>query len=313
MSSTPYAAATYLPLLLAGLLACAPSNTAGGAEVPAHEEPRAVLETHVGGDAEAAPRPMIVDRVELRDLHSEINGVDYELRVSLPHGYEDAEERFPVVYILDADYSFLIARNITDHLAERQHLEEVIVVGIAYGGPLRYRENRSRDYTPLFSPAGGYGPEYQKVSGGGPAFLRVIEEEIVPFIDRHYRTRPGDRTLVGHSYGGLFSTWTMLTHPGLFENFVIVSPSLWYHDRFLFDLEDRYAAEHRSLPARAYLCAGSREDEIMPDDLKAFVAQLNDHHYADLELKSLVMEGETHNSIFPGCLSNGLRYVLRGR
>lgn len=282
----------------------------------AHRPPTAEVDAPVAPVRAAepsAPRPMIVERVELRDLTSKINGVEYELRVSLPHGYEGSEDRFPVVFTLDADYSFLIARGIADHLSERQHLEEVIVVGIAYGGPLRYRENRTRDYTPVFSPDGGYGPEYQKLSGGGPAFLNVIEHEIIPFIDHHYRTITSRRTLIGHSYGGLFSTWTLLTRPGLFDNYVIVSPSLWYDDRLLFSLEETYAASHRALPARVYMCAGSREAEIMPDDLRTFTAQLSARGYQKLAFKSLVMENETHNSIFPGCLSNGLRFVLEGR
>lgn len=264
-------------------------------------------------EVSAAPRPLVVERVEVRDLKSKINGIEYELRVALPHGYEDSEARYPVVFALDADYSFLIARGITDHLSEREHLDEVIVVGIAYGGPLHYRENRTRDYTPVFAPDGGYGPEYQKLSGGGPAFLDAIQAEIIPFIDRTYRTLTRDRTLVGHSYGGLFATWTLLTRPGLFANYVIASPSLWYDDRLIFALEETYAAKHKALPARAYLCAGSNEAEIMPNDLREFTAQLRGRGYEELALDSLVMANETHNSIFPGCLSNGLRFVLEGR
>lgn len=116
----------------------------------------------------------------------------------------NGERRFPVVYTLDAAYSLLIARNVTDHLSERDHLREVVVVGIGYrdqepGRTAGYRRNRTRDYTPTFVRDGGYGPELQKTSGGGPKFLEALETEIVPFIDRHYRTDPGERVLVGHS------------------------------------------------------------------------------------------------------------------
>lgn len=266
--------------------------------------------------APSRPRPLVVERVEVRSLTSAINGVEYELRVSLPHGYQDPDKRFPVVFTLDADYAFLIARNITDHLSERNHLQEVIVVGIAYGGPLKYRLNRTRDYTPTFVPEGGYGPEYQKVSGGGPELQQALERELIPFIDRQYRTVAEDRTLVGHSYGGLFATWTILTRTGLFDNYVIVSPSLWYDDHLIFKLEESHAAGSDTLPARAYLCVGSREvnNRIdMVSDLKSFVRRLTSRSYRGFQFESLVMDEETHNSIFPGCLSNGLRYVLEGR
>ena len=261
-------------------------------------------------------KPMTLERVEVRTLQSKVNDIGYTLYVALPHSYGTPGQRYPVVYTLDSDYSFLIARNIVDHLSEREHLREVIVVSIAYDGPSRYRLNRTRDYTPTFVPDGGYGPEYQKVSGGGPKFLDVIEKEIIPLVDRNYATLAGDRTLSGHSYGALFTVWTMLTKPGLFNRYIAVSPSLWYDDHLMMKIEEALAEKTRSLPARAYLCVGSREwstNGSMITDLEQFVARLRSRNYEGLSVESLVMENETHNSVYPGGFSNGLRYVLEGR
>ncbi|MBV8518048.1 MAG: alpha/beta hydrolase [Acidobacteria bacterium] len=253
---------------------------------------------------------------ETLTLTSRANGVAYKLYVALPHHYGEEGKRFPVIYTLDADYSFLIVRNIVDHLSERDDLGEAIVVSIAYDGPLQYRLNRTRDYTPVFSPTGGYGPEYQKVSGGGPKFLETIEKEIIPCIDAEYATLPGDRTLSGHSYGGLFTLWAMLARPGLFQRYIAVSPSLWYDDHLMLRIESEFAKTHRALPVRAYLCVGSHEhsdDGSMIDDLEAFAAQLRAHAYDGLALRTRVMENETHNTVYPGGISNGLRYVFQSR
>jgi len=262
-----------------------------------------------------AARPMTVERTEIRNLESEINGVEYELRVALPHSYGAPGKRYPVVYLLDADYSFFIARNILDHLSERNNIGESIVVGIAYGGQLQYRLNRTRDYTPTLVPTGGYGPEYQKVSGGAPMFRDVIRKEIIPFIDGNYATVRGDRTLVGHSYGGLFTTWVMFTEPDLFSRYIAVSPSLWYDDHLIFRIENELAKTTKRLPVHAYFCVGSREhndERNMVTDLDAFLSQVRQHQYEGLELGDLVMTNETHNSVFPGGLSNGLRFVFEG-
>ena len=274
-----------------------------------------------GPDTLSPARPMVVDRVEVRQLTSRVNGVDYELHISLPHGYEATDRRYPVVYTLDAGYSFLIARNITDHLAERGHQDEIIVVSIAYEGaePGRsddYRAHRTRDYTPTHSATGGYGPRFQEASGGGPRFLQVLETEIIPAVDRSYRTVPGRRILVGHSYGGLFTLWTMLTRPELFSGWIAVSPSIWYDDHHLLAVEEAYAEHHEELPGRAYLCVGSRERNSRIDmvrDLETLAGRLEHRGYQGLALDSRVMPDETHNSVFPGCLSNGLRFVLEGR
>jgi predicted alpha/beta superfamily hydrolase len=263
-------------------------------------------------------RPLVVDRAEVHQLVSRVNGVAYELKVALPHGLGEPERRFPVVYLLDAEYSVLIARNIADHLAERDHLEEVIVVGVGYrnqgAGPTpAYRRNRTRDYTPTFVPTGGYGPILQQDSGGGPAFREALEKEILPFVEGRYPTRPERRTLVGHSYGGLFVLWTLMTRPELFAHYVAVSPSLWYDDQLVLRLEDERATADKPLPARLYLCAGSRENPQMAQDLVALTQQLRRHDPEGLQFQGAVLPNETHNSIFPGCLSNGLRYVLEGR
>ena len=270
--------------------------------------------------------PFVVDRMEVRSLPSEATGVTYRLLISLPHGYDgDAvaphglirrRDHYPVIYLLDADYSFLLARNITDHLAERDDLPEVILVGIAYDGPPRYRLHRTRDYTPTFVPDGAYGPEFQRFSGGGPKFLKFLAEELVPAVETTYRATPDERTLVGHSYGGLFASFAVFERPGLFRRVIAVSPSLWYDNRFIFRREQSFSESHSRLPASVYYAVGSREvnsARSMLADLEAFSQQVRGRGYEGLELRTEVLAEETHNSLLPRALSNGLRFVFGAR
>lgn len=261
-----------------------------------------------------APEPVVIPHSEVRHLSSEVNGIDYKLYVGLPEDYHDSKEKYRVVYMLDADYSFAIARNVAEHLAQRNHLEPLILVAIAYDGPLLYKLNRTRDYTPTFSKTGGYGPEYQKVSGGGPLFLEFITEELIPFIDQTYRTIPGERALSGHSYGGLFSTWVFLTKPELFDHYIVISPSLWYDEEMIFDLEKKAREEHTlDEPVRLYMAVGGDESSIMPRDLRRLAERLKDRPQSMLTVRSEVLEGETHNSVYPSAFSRGLRWTFKGR
>jgi predicted alpha/beta superfamily hydrolase len=245
-----------------------------------------------------ATEPVALPRTTTLHVTAKSNGVAYKLYVSLPRDNEKSQERYPVIYTLDADYSFAVARNVVEHLADREHLRWAIVVSIAYDGPDQYRVNRTRDYTPTHTPEGGYGPEYQKHSGGGPKFRQFLGEELIPLIDRTYRTT-SERTLVGHSYGGLFSSWTMLT-TDLFTGYVIVSPSLWYDDSMMFRLKG-------TPKARAYIAAGSIENPVMARDAKRFAARLGPGHKVE------ILDDETHNSIFPSAFSRGIRFVMKGR
>ena len=242
-------------------------------------------------------------------LTARANGVEYKIYVSVPHDYAEAKSAYPVLYLLDADYSFPIVRGIVQHLSDRQRLRQLIVVGIAYGGPEQYRLNRTRDYTPRFTPTGGYGPEYQKVSGGGPKFLQFLREELIPWVDGHFRTVAGERGLVGHSYGGLFANWVLLTASDTFSHYIIVSPSLWYLDRFMFGLEKKASPS----PARVYLAVGAREgngEHDMVVDLRRMAAALAKRK--QLTVRREVFDDETHDSVFPTAVSRGIRFVFEG-
>lgn len=261
----------------------------------------------------AAPEPVVIPHSEIRYLESEANGIGYKLYVGLPEDYRDSEKRYRVVYMLDADYSFAIARNVAEHLAQRDHLEPLILVAIAYDGPLRYKLNRTRDYTPTHSKRGGYGPEYQKSSGGGPLFLEFVSAQLIPFIDESYRTLPGERALSGHSYGGLFSTWVFLTRPDLFDYYIIISPSLWYDEEMIFDLERKLRDQSAERSTRVYMAVGADESSVMPRDLRRFAELLERRPGSRLSVRSEVLEGETHNSVYPAAFSRGLRWVFKGR
>ena len=275
----------------------------------------AILIVVVTPAALAAETPgVVIPRSEIVHLESKRNGVAYKLYVSLPEGYAESKERYRVVYVLDADYSFAIANNVAEHLDQRDHLQPLILVAIAYDGPLRYKLNRTRDYTPTHSPDGGYGPEYQKVSGGAPLFLQFIEEELIPAIDARYRTIKGERALSGHSYGGLFTTWVFLTRPELFDRYIAISPSLWYDGAMIFALAKRVREKHTLQPStKYYVAAGGDENPIMARDLRRFAKLLEQHPRKGLEVFSEVLEGETHNSVYPAAFSRGLRWAFGGR
>ena len=255
---------------------------------------------------------------QVRSLRARANGVDYKIYVSLPHEYGTAKASYPVLYLLDADYSFPVARAMVQHLSDRSRLQKLIVVGIAYGGPDRYRLNRTRDYTPTFTLKGGYGPEYQRVSGGAPKFLAFLRDELIPWVDRTYRTTPGERALVGHSYGGLFASWVLVTAPDTFSRYVLVSPSLWYDEHLMMGLEEKTRSSASPGSRLKVFCGvGSREHDgdqtkSMVVDLEAFVAALRSRGANAPEIRSEVFSDETHDSVFPTALSRGIRFVFNG-
>lgn len=255
--------------------------------------------------------PVSLPNTEVVSLKSQRNGVEYKLYISYPSDLKTSKTEYPLIVSLDADYSFAIIRNIVQHLADRHDTPPIIIVSIAYAGETTqhsYRMNRSRDYTPVFDADDGYGADFQKQSGGAPAFLDFIRHELLPFMEKEYRAS-GRQALVGHSYGGLFASYVMLTQPDLFDGYVIVSPSLWYHDKWLFDYEKAMTKNRERLAATAYLAVGDFEGGSMVPDLKAFTSRLQAHDFDAFSVRGEVLSDETHNSLFPRAVSNGIRMI----
>lgn len=269
----------------------------------------------------AAAKPYALANTDVVALRSKETGADYELFIALPSGYAKSTKQFPVVYMLDADDSFALVRNVVRNFTTRGHLPEMILVAIAYPGAGASREiymrNRTRDYTPVFAPDGGYGATYQSVSGGGPKFRAFVATELAPYIEQNFRADPTDRTLIGHSYGGLFATYVLLTEPALFKRYIIVSPSLWYANRIALTMEEAAAAAGRRPEARVFFAVGSLENQpannrAMVDDLSELVAKLKSRNNPRLFLRYKIYDGETHISVFPGAVTRGLLTVFEG-
>jgi len=241
----------------------------------------------------------------------------YKLYVSFPKNFHASQQDYPLIVSLDADYSFAITRNIVEHLADRNQFPDSVVVGVAYAEPDAYRANRTRDYTPSFVANGGYGPQYQALSGGAPQFKDFIQKDLLPFMQQEYRAK-GARSLVGHSFGGLFAAWVLLNTPMLFDDYVMVSPSLWYDDSLLHRMGEKISTWQT--PINAYITVGEFEVNSQHDMVKD--AQRFSNNL--MRLKNLAAPGtiharfqieqdETHNSIFPNALSRGLRFIAERR
>jgi predicted alpha/beta superfamily hydrolase len=219
--------------------------------------------------------------------------------------------------MLDADYAFAVAVNIVDLLARRsEQAPHAILVAIAYPKQYpseeRYRLNRTRDYTPW--PMAGAAPGAQGGSGQAARFLRVLERDVFPYVEARYPADGADRTLVGHSYGGLFAAWVLQKRPELFRRYLIVSPSLWYNDEALLKHEERGGFAPLARRTLVYMAIGSDENPTgqpqMVDELNRFAKLLQFRRDSRLVVQHRVFSDETHASIFPVAFSTGVRHLF---
>ena len=167
---------------------------------------------------------------EVVTIHSRLLHEERKIYVHCPKvDSADVNKRFPVLYVLDGDNHFALLAQYVDYLSRPDVLAmpKTIVIGIP-------NTKRTRDLTPtnsLLNYEGKPDSSSYSLSGGNENFLQFIQTELIPMIDKNYKTKPY-KIFAGHSFGGLSALNCLLTHPDLFDAYIAVSPSLWWDKEY---------------------------------------------------------------------------------
>lgn len=243
---------------------------------------------------------------EIRTFQSAHTGRTYDLYVSLPESYaHDKTHRYPVLYVLDGQWDFKLLDSISGGLIYDQFIPEIIIVGITYSGDKPdYETLRAMDYTP---PVRGLFKGY----GEADKFLACLKKEIMPLIETNYRVDSARRTLMGSSFGGLFTLYSLFNEPELFSGYVSASPAVTFGGGVIFDLETEFAARHKTLPVKLFVSVGEIEELAQP--VKSFMDALNNSGYQELTLETRIIEGERHSGNKPEAFNRGLRFIFQDK
>ena len=268
--------------------------------------------------AQPAANTFTLPGIYTHSFISAINGQPYQLTIALPLGYSFTDTlTYKVLYILDGDPDLPLAALIQRDMSYGHEVPDMIMVGIGYqvADFLGSRPFRTLDYTPTHVPTIDSimtaNHHLNMVSGGAGKFLRVIKEEIIPFIDHTYRTNQ-DRALAGHSFGGLFAAYALFHQPDLFSRYLISSPSLDWDEEEIFREETQfYHSAHPTHSAKIFICGGSLEPDPMIPDIERLKALLAQRNYTGWQISEQIFLNETHLSVLPFALSRGLRAIYR--
>ena len=220
----------------------------------------------------------------------------------------DANAQFP---ILLNSYAKIYANGAKQNAKAVPKLSKtVLIVGIGYDSPLAYdTKRRTRDLTPTAS-----GEEY--ANGGGAAeFYDFVKDELFPLVDKKYSTAKSDKIYFGHSFGGLFGIYALLRDDGIFDEFFIASPSLWWGESQLIrDALDEGKLRSNLKAKFIMLVAGSREIRKGKTD-KAGILKVADLAEI-LKTKGLscefkLYEGASHGEVIPLALQDLALFTQR--
>jgi predicted alpha/beta superfamily hydrolase len=221
-------------------------------------------------------------------LHSKILGEERTVFISVPPSYRRGNQRYPVLYLTDAQWQFDQSRSSAAFLARNGLIPEIIIVGVV-------NTDRTRD---LYATKADFKQNGRTIpfptSGNADQFLEFLEKELIPWIESTYRTTPL-RILAGHSAGGNFALHAMRVKPRLFQAIIAASPWLVWDDAS--ELKQLVPfLESIEVKTRILFVTSASEGPEMKANIETLIGAVRARKNASLRCNSTTYPEENHDS-----------------
>lgn len=242
-------------------------------------------------------------KIGYRDIiNSEILNENRQILIHLPDNYNNSDKLYPVLYRLDGDADLLLETiSITSRLTYSDEIApELIIVAIN-------NTNRERDMWPVNTM---YYPETE--TPGANDFLNFIEKELIPYIDGNYKTTQ-ERIIVGQSLSGIFTLYTFLTKPQLFDSYVICSGAFPDCEKYFKELSLKVFQNPNQFNGRKVFITNGLNDPLdeggwMNPQMINFSNLINEKLRNNVKFRYLTYENEGHVPFHS--LYDGLKFIF---
>lgn len=233
---------------------------------------------------------------EIRTIKSKILNEERILNIYLPQGFDKAKS-YPIIYLLDGSMNedFIHVTGLVQFFNQMYAMPETIVVGIA-------NIDRKRDFT-FHTDLKDLQKDYP-TTGHSDKFINFLEKELKPYIESQFKTT--DTYIFGQSLGGLLATEILLKKPELFNNYFIISPSLWWDDESLLKQANQLLTKIPDTKKFVYVSVGKGEHKVMVKDAQDLYDILKKSSKKNWTIEYKMMETDNHATILHRSLYEGL-------
>jgi uncharacterized protein len=247
---------------------------------------------------------------QIQQIESLVLGEKRTLNIYLPEGYQQNDTvAYPVVYLLDGsaneDFIHIVGLYQFNNFSWIDRVPKSIIVGIA-------NVDRKRDFT--YTTSIGSDQKKFPTSGKSAKFIAFIEKELQPYIQKNYRTNTS-KTIIGQSLGGLLATEILFEKPSLFNQYIIISPSLWWDNASLLQRTPAILSVAYQQPTKVYLGVGKEglapceAPHVMEVDANLLYEKLKATQNKTLQVHFDYLPQEDHATITHQAVFNALRLL----
>ncbi|UCH15345.1 MAG: alpha/beta hydrolase [Bacteroidales bacterium] len=249
------------------------------------------------------PSLVYSQQIDSLKIYSKTFDKERKILIYTPREYDiKPDSKYEVIYVFDAQ-----AREFFDNVhSSLSFLNNsqfpMIVVGIV-------SEKRNRDFLPKNEYLETF-KDYNGNLGDVDKFVSFLSNELIPYIDKHYRTLP-KRISIGHSNGATFITYCLLKNPGIFDAYIAISPNYVYDKEQLVKMIEKFDPNQLKSTKFIYLCNANEGDKWISASKKV-ISSLKSRLFKD---KIIIVSQDfsktcNHTTVYPTGVINGLENYL---
>jgi predicted alpha/beta superfamily hydrolase len=230
-------------------------------------------------------------------FESKILDEEKEIYISLPENYDERTYKYPVVYVVEAEFLFTPTTVITKHMAMRNEIPQSIIIGIANGD----HSKRSEMTLPIH---------------GGKVYdhLKFLRNELIPYIEENFRAN-SHRTIIGLSPSTGIVLESFWTEPDIFTGYISLATHLtWPPRKGVSMIEQIIKTVTDKNHPKASIYFGIAEQDITrkPYETAVYeeaVDKLKDVAVVKVNFKLEGLKGEEHYGMALTGLRNGFKTI----
>lgn len=232
---------------------------------------------------------------EIRTLKSEILNEERTLNIYLPQNFVKTKT-YPIIYLLDGSINedFIHVSGLVQFFNLMYAMPETIIIGIA-------NVDRKKDFT-FHTDLKDLQKDYP-TTGHSDKFIGFLEKELKPYIESQFKTT--DTYIFGQSLGGLLATEILLKKPEMFNNYFIISPSLWWDDESLLKQANQLLSKTSDAKKFVYVSVGKGEHKVMVKDAEDLYDILKKSNKKNWTVEYKMMDDDNHATILHRSLYEG--------
>ena len=233
-------------------------------------------------------------------IYSDILQEQRQVKIILPEDQPGSAVKYDVIYLTDGEWAIDPFSFIYKFAKDEDYVPPAVIVAI----PNRYINGvnqRDRDFLPVHVPE-------PAISGEANKFLSFIKNELIPYIDNKYPTN-GSNSIYGHSYGGLFTLYTLLSEPELFDTYYATDPPFRWNDDYLIKMA---SGKLENLPPDKVLWIAGIESTYKNMGINRLDSLLGTRAPDNLYWKMVTYPNEKHNSVRLKAMYDGIKFAYSG-